>query len=137
MLEQIFNNKQAIKFLDFALEFNEPFGVGNITSISHKKGTELLQKFSDLGVITCINPDSEPSDKKYIQNQKSGIFNLLIKLDFEISTFALKQKRQKIKEIDTARQMPDPNKRSHHKVDTTEKKEIPMAELAKMVNPDM
>ena len=136
MLSEFFD-KTTMKLLDYVMEFPEPFGADDITSISHKNGAELLQKLANMEIITCINSEAPAGEWKYKENQKSGIFNLLIKLDFEISTFALKQKRQKIKEIDTARQMPDPNKRSHHKVDTTEKKEIPMDELAKMVNPDV
>ena len=124
MLSEFFD-KPTLKLLDYVMEFNEPFGAADITSISHKNGAELLQKLADLEVITCIDPSAPLGERKYQENQKSGIFNLLIKLDFEISTFLLKQKRQKIKEVDMARQTPDPNKRSHQKKAETKKDDEP------------
>ena len=132
-------DKTTMRLLDFVMEFPEPFGVDDITSISHKNGAEFLQKLAGMEIITCVNPEAPAGEWKYKENQASGIFALLVKLDFEFSTFALKQKRQKMRELDALRPRED-NRRSHEKkvppVAVEAKKEIPLEELAKLVNPD-
>lgn len=129
MLSEYFD-KPTLKLLDYVLDFNEiPFGADDILNISHKGGAELLQKLADMEIITCINPEAPEGERKYKENQASGIFALLVKLDFEISTFALKQKRQKMRGLDALRPRED-NRRSHQKkvppVAVEPKKELSM-----------
>jgi hypothetical protein len=123
MLSEFFD-KPTMKLLDFIMEFpDDPFGASDIARISHKDGSALLQKYADLDVLICVNPEAPEEQRKYKENQKSNIFNLAIKLDFELSKFLMEQKRKKIKMVDTARQTPyDKNRdKSHKKVDPNDK----------------
>jgi hypothetical protein len=111
-----FLNKPTLRLFDYLLDFNEvPFGVEEVSKFYRVDSAGLLQKFADYEIITCTNPEAEPFDRKYLVNQKSNIFSLSLKLDFEISTFMVKQKRQKVKESDKARQIPFDKGRSHLK----------------------
>lgn len=98
MLRNILGKTTEILFLEYLLEFGEPFTAQEAAKGAHVQARRLVAAIPKLlryKLIKCINPEAPEGQRKY-QYDDSKMFKSFLRIDFLEASSILDEKRKRM-----------------------------------------